>query len=124
MQKISPFHLFILEIHSNLVRRPDWPHPFLTIPNQKNFNQVLIFMNLYQHAKDMTVSPICSGEIFDLKFLQSDWLRASSFTSRESLQNQRWYRKICLFYMIFKENRPVYFFNLITTKNSNYQKYR
>ena len=38
----------------------------------------------------------------------------------ESLQCWRWYRKRCLFYTIFKENRPVYLFNLIPTKNSNY----
>ena len=38
----------------------------------------------------------------------------------QSLQRRRWYRKLCLFYKIFKENKPVYLFNLIPTKNSNY----
>ena len=38
----------------------------------------------------------------------------------ESLQSRRWYRKLSLFYKIFKENEPVYFFNLIPTKISNY----
>ena len=38
----------------------------------------------------------------------------------ESLHRRRWYRKLCLFYKIFKENKPVYLFNLIPTKNSNY----
>ena len=38
----------------------------------------------------------------------------------ESLQRRRWYRKLCLFYKIFKEKKPVYLFNLIPTKNSNY----
>ena len=38
----------------------------------------------------------------------------------ESLQRRRWYRKLCLFYKIFKENKPVYLFNLIPTNNSNY----
>ena len=38
----------------------------------------------------------------------------------ESLQCWRWYRKRCLFYKILKENKPVYLFNLIPTKNSNY----
>ena len=38
----------------------------------------------------------------------------------ESLQCWHWYRKLCLFYKIFKENKPVYLFNLITSKNSNY----
>ena len=36
-----------------------------------------------------------------------------------SLQRQRWYGKLCLFYKIFKENKPVCLFNLIPTKNSN-----
>ena len=48
----------------------------LTIPNQNIFEQLLIFVNLYQHAKNKAVSSICSGEIIDLKILQSDWLRA------------------------------------------------
>ena len=38
----------------------------------------------------------------------------------ESLQRRRWYRKLSLFYKIFKENKPVYPFNLIPTKKSNY----
>ena len=38
----------------------------------------------------------------------------------ESLQHRRWHRKLCLSYKIFKENKPVYLFNLIPTKNSNY----
>ena len=31
------------------VRRPDWPHSFLTMPHKKHFNQLLIFVNSYQH---------------------------------------------------------------------------
>ena len=38
----------------------------------------------------------------------------------EPLQSRRWYRKLSLFYKISKENKPVYFFNLIPTKISNY----
>ena len=38
----------------------------------------------------------------------------------ESFQRRCWYRKVCLFYKIFKENKPVYLFNLIPSKNSNY----
>ena len=38
----------------------------------------------------------------------------------ESLQSRRWYRKHCLFYKLFKENKPVYLFNLNATKNLNY----
>ena len=37
----------------------------------------------------------------------------------ESLQRQRWYRKLSFFYKIFKENKPAYLFNLIPTKISN-----
>ena len=35
----------------------------------------------------------------------------------ESLQHQHWYRKRCLFLKIFKENKHIYLFNLIPTKN-------
>ena len=43
--------------------------------NQKIFDQLLIFINLYQHAKNEVVSSICTGEIVDLKILPSDCLR-------------------------------------------------
>ena len=36
----------------------------------------------------------------------------------ESLQRQHWYRKLCLFYKIFKENKYIYLFNLISTKKN------
>ena len=43
--------------------------------DQKNFNQHLIFVNLYQHANmNEAVLSICSGEIAALNILQSDWL--------------------------------------------------
>ena len=53
------------------------------MPNQKIFNQLLIFVNLYQYAKNEAVSLICSGKMLDLKILQSDWLRAFRPISQE-----------------------------------------
>ena len=41
------------------------------MPNQKIFNQLLILMNLYQDEENEPVSSIHSGEINDLKTLQS-----------------------------------------------------
>ena len=38
----------------------------------------------------------------------------------ESFHRRRRYRKLCFFYKIFKENKPVYLVNLIPTKNSYY----
>ena len=35
----------------------------------KIFDQLLIFVNLYKHAKNEDISSICSGEIVDLKIL-------------------------------------------------------
>ena len=49
--------------------RPDWPQPFLAMPSQKVFDQLLIFVNLCQNAKNYTVSSICVGEMVDLKIL-------------------------------------------------------
>ena len=40
----------------------------------KKLDPLLIFVNLYQHAKNEAVSLICSEEIIDWKTLQSDWL--------------------------------------------------
>ena len=40
--------------------------------------------------------------------------------SLESLQLRWWYRKLCLFYKIFKNKCPAYLFNLITARNTHY----
>ena len=55
---------------------------------QKNFNKLLIFMNLYQHAKNQTISSICSGEMAEIKITQSDWLRAIWPLSHEPIFSQ------------------------------------
>ena len=38
----------------------------------------------------------------------------------ESLQIRRWYRKLCLFYKIYKNQSPSYFYNIIPTINTHY----
>ena len=48
---------FISSIHSwdtvNFrVLQPEWQHPFLTIPSKTLFDQLLIYVNLYLHAKN------------------------------------------------------------------------
>ena len=55
------------------------------MPNQKIFDQLLIFVNLYRHAKYDAVSSICSRETVDLKILQSDWLRACGLYLRKKI---------------------------------------
>ena len=53
MQKISLFHLFISETQSSLKSHDQTGHThFLTMPTQKIFGQLLVFMNMYQHAKN------------------------------------------------------------------------
>ena len=47
------------------------------MPNQEIVNKLLIFVNLHQHAKNKTVSSICSGEIVCLKNPKSDGLTES-----------------------------------------------
>ena len=43
----------------------NWPNPFLAMPIQKFFDQLLIYVNLYQHAKNQAISLICSGDMVD-----------------------------------------------------------
>ena len=38
----------------------------------------------------------------------------------ESLQQRRWYKKLCCFYKIFKNESPRYLFNIIPTRNPFY----
>ena len=62
MQKISSFHLFILEIQSILTNLAtsiyDHTQPEI-------FNQALIYVNLYHYAKNQAILLICSGNIVD-----------------------------------------------------------
>ena len=69
MENISSFYLFILEI--KLISEST----FLTMFSQTLFDQLLNYVNLYQHAKNQAILLICSGYMGDNKILQSDWLR-------------------------------------------------
>ena len=44
---------------------PDWPHPFLNIPTQKRIYQLLIYVNLFQQAKNQAIPLICFGDMVD-----------------------------------------------------------
>ena len=44
--------------------------------DEKLFNKLLIFGNLYHHTNNDTVSSICYEEMLDLKIPQSEWLIA------------------------------------------------
>ena len=45
---------------------------------ERFFNQLQIFMHLYQHTKNRAIPSIHYGDITDLKILQPDWLIAFS----------------------------------------------
>ena len=47
-------------------------------------------MNLYQQAKNQDISWIRSGDIVDIKMVQSDWLRAFWLISRKLDLSQIW----------------------------------
>ena len=51
----------------------EWIHPFMTTPIPIFFNQLLISLNLYQHAKIQAFSSFHSRDIIYLKILPSDW---------------------------------------------------
>ena len=73
MENLNLIHLFILEIQSMLEKTmAKLATPISDMPNQKIFDQVLIFVNLHQHAKNQANSSISSGDIVYLKTLQPD----------------------------------------------------
>ena len=55
--KISLFHQFILEIQSILNYVTRLVTPTFDHSHTKFFDQLLIYGNLYQHAKNLTISP-------------------------------------------------------------------
>ena len=59
------------------------------MPQQKLFNQLLIFVDLYQHAKNEAVSSIFSGDMLDLKILQAEWLKEFWAISQEQYFSQK-----------------------------------
>ena len=67
----------------------NWSHPFLTLPTQKIFDLILIYVNLYQHAKK-------SGYFIDLFRTYSSlknpaiWLRTFWLSSQEPKFSQIW----------------------------------
>ena len=58
--------------------------------HEKYSAPLLIYVNLYQHAKNQVISLICSGDMADLKILQSDWLRTFWLVSQEPEFSQIW----------------------------------
>ena len=81
MENLNLIHLLILEIQSMLEKT--MAKLATPISDQKFFDQVSIFVNLHQHAKNQANSSISSGDIVDLKTLQPDWLRGFSPISQE-----------------------------------------
>ena len=57
MQKFSLFHQFILELQSILESCYQTDH------TQTVFDQLFIYVNLYQHVKNQAILLICSGDI-------------------------------------------------------------
>ena len=107
---------FIPSVHSSntvnfKVTLHDWSHPFLTMSTPKNFK--LIFIKLYQHAKNKLIPlfnsilessdqigytnmlkmilfhQFAQREIVHLKILQSDWLTRFRSISQEQDFSQR-----------------------------------
>ena len=61
----------------------------MAIPKQQKFDQLLIFVNLYQHAKNKAVSSIYSEDMVELNILQPEWLRAFWSISQEQDPSQK-----------------------------------
>ena len=62
----------------------------MTMPAPIFFNQLVISMNLYQHAKSQFFSSFYFRDLFDLKVLQSDWPRVFWAISQEPELFQIW----------------------------------
>ena len=67
------------------VLRPEWLNPFLTPLTPIFLNQLLISMNLYQHARSQAFLSFFSRDVVNLTILQSDWPRTFWPLSREKI---------------------------------------
>ena len=52
----------------------DRPQPFLTMPIQKIFDQLLIFVITYQHTKSQFTPSVHSSDTVNFKVQKPDWL--------------------------------------------------
>ena len=75
-KKSAQFKTLFLEIQPILKSFDKSVIPIFDNAHPKKINELLIFINLYQHAKNLVISSICSRDIADIKMVQSDWLRA------------------------------------------------
>ena len=64
---------------------PDWPHSFLTMPNQKCFDR---YVNLHQHTKNPGFHWFILEIRLIKKILQSDWLKLFWPISKEQKLSQ------------------------------------
>ena len=64
--RMQRFRLYILESH-------DWPHPFLTMPTQQIFDQLLTVINLHQHAKNQFILLVHSSDRVNFRVPSHDW---------------------------------------------------
>ena len=67
-----------------------------------------------QHNVCLALSRAIRGSLRKTLYYELESLRLESFKRRG------WHRKLCIFYKILKENKPVYIYNLVPTKNSHY----
>ena len=66
MPNFSLFHQFIFEIHPILKSCDQTVHThFWPYLSKKFFDLILIFVNLYQNAKNQAITLICSGDMVD-----------------------------------------------------------
>ena len=51
----------------------DWPHPFLTKPTQKIFDQLLTFVIIYHHAQNQFIPSVHSSDTVNFRVPSPDW---------------------------------------------------
>ena len=69
------WHLNVKDAEYNV----GWPQSSLTTTTPKYFDQLLIYVNLYQHVKNLTISLISSGDMVD----SGPYLRNKNFPKYE-----------------------------------------
>ena len=70
MQKISLFHQFSFEIQSISESRNENGHTYI-------FDWLLIFVNLYQNAKNQFIISVNSSDTVSFRVLSHDWPHSS-----------------------------------------------
>ena len=97
MQKISFYHLFILQIQSILESHQQLATPIFDHAHLIKFNYLLICVKLYKHAKNQLTQSVHSWDTANIRTQRPDWPHLFL-----TIPNQKLFNQIIIFVNLYQ----------------------